>query len=61
MSRFPVLHRRRQQPLKPASNPFDLFNRSFEDLFSDYFSNESLPSRFIDATQTQPGACAFEH
>ena len=54
MSRFPVLHRRRQQPLKAASNPFDLFSRSFDDLFSDYLSNDLMSNRFIDATQTHP-------
>lgn len=55
MTRFPVLHRRRQQPAKAAASPFDLFNRDLDDLFSDYFSNDFLPSRFVDATQSYPG------
>ncbi len=55
MSRFPLLHRRRAQPGKALSSPFDLFNRDLEELFSDYFSGDHLPSRFVDAKQSYPG------
>lgn len=55
MSRSPVLHRRRHHPAKASASPFDFFGRDLDELFSDYFSNDAVPSRFVDATQSYPG------